>query len=843
MSIRKITCCVAAASLASQPAIPRLSRALVPPGLHVRALPQLALFIRAVLTPVLLAPVLLALAIPAGTCLAMTAGEEVIAYEDGTAYRVVYRVTVPAHALVFGKHMGYDTVSLEGAGHLKDAGCPALPCWTSYIAIPPGMRVTGLREVHDATVTVPGRFNILPAQLPRAITGDLFVPEEAGPDPAVYSSAALYPASRIEFVRQADLAGQNLAAIRVCPLQYSPETAELVLSTRIDIAIEGEPGRTCGDYMPGNATERSRALHRRMLKGMVVNPQDIGIAERFSGPVLGGVGAGQHDYVIVTQEAWADDFAPLAEWRTKQGWKVNTVTTEWIFTGGGYAGTDTEKMRAFIADAHSTWGTTHFVLAADTHIIPYHTRAVTVPGWQTDNIDNDTYYADYDDDWVLEVAVARLSVRTVGQIPIVINKILTYEKSPPLTGYARTAFFIGMDITECGDMDGEIFKEDYIRAGHLPVTWTLDTEYDGEPGTHKDDIIAYLEAGHHLVNHHDHCDAGCMGAGWICHSDLFYNADMDALTNGDRLSIFFAVGCFPAHFPTLKCIGEAAIRNALGGGIAFMGNTSYGWGGDAADPDLYSVRQDRYFYRNLFDLGIYNLGENFTRLKNDEYDPVDPYNLHEYAFTQLHLLGDPGLTIWTDDPQSLAVVHPADAVAGEPTMFDVEVSGAGGPIDGASVCLWKDGDIHEVEETVGGEAGFEFTMTSAGTLFVTVCCHNYIPYEGICTVGPAASAEGEVPGAPGCFEIVSAVPTPFKRRTSIAYAVPESGAASLVTVDIYDCLGRRIRRLQAETQEAGTHHITWDGRDGKGSEAASGVYYCEVRWRDKRDTRRLVLLR
>jgi hypothetical protein len=555
------------------------------------------------------------------------------------------------------------------------------------------------------------------------------------------------------------------------------------------------------------------------------------------------VAPGQYDYVIVTQEAWADDFEPLANWRTRQGYKASIVTTEWIFTGGAYSGTDQEKMRGFVMDAHSTWGATHFVLGADTNIIPFHTRAITVPTWQTDYITNDTYYADYDGDWVLEVAIARMSARTVGQIANMINKIFAYEKNPPLTGYVKTAFFVGMDITVCGDMDGELFKENYIRALHLPATYALDTEYDSEAGAHRADIIAYLDSGYHLVNHHDHCNTNCMGAGWTCHSDLFFTADMEALTNGDRMSVFFAVGCFPADFSTLKCIGEAAVRYSGGAGIAFMGNTSYGWGGDAADPDYYSVRQDRYFYRNLFDLGIYNLGENFTRLKNDEYDPVDPYNLHQYAFTQLHLLGDPGLSIWTDDPQALAVSHPASATAGEATNFDVEVASGGSPLDGATVCLYKDGEIHDVKETVDGEASFGFTPATEGTLYVTVCCHNYIPYEGVTAVGASASAEGLDPAKPARLEIVSVVPTPFKHSTRITFAVPGSEGSSTLSMFVYDCRGRLVRTLREGALEAGLHHHTWDGRDDTGNEVASGIYYCEVRWQDKRDARQLVLLR
>jgi len=793
--------------------------------------------------------ILAALALPAAIlfCLAPTASarivrEDVTADFDGTAHEVVYKVSFSSDGLTFGSHMGYDTVTLEGAGYLKRAGEPRLPSRTLYMAIPAGMRVLHVREGAVNMEQIAGTYNIVPAQPPRIIGYDPDTRGWVGPDPEVYSGD-VYPATRVSFLRQADLAGQNLVAIQICPLQYSPLTGEVYLATEIEVVLVGEPGYRCGDYLATRASRRSRAMYERMLRSMVVNPGDIAMAEAFTGPLLGGVGPGQYDYVIITRDVYVGDFQSLAEWRTKQGWRVNVVTTDWIYTSGGYTGTDLEKMRAFIVDAHNNWGATHFVLGSDVANIPYHVRSITVPGWQTDDIANDTYYADFDDDWVLEVTVARLSVRNAAQVATMLSKIITYEKNPPLTDYARTAFFIGMDITVCGDMDGENFKENYIRAMHLPGTWTLDTEYDSEPGTHKADIVAYLNAGYHLVNHHDHCNTDCIGAGWTCHSDLFNNADMDALTNGDRLSIFFAVGCYPAHMPTTRCIAEASLRNAGGAGIAFMGNTCIGWGGDAADPDLYSVRQDRYFYRNLFDLGIYNLGENFTRLKNDEFDPVDPYNLHKYAFTQLHLHGDPGLTIWTDDPRTMTVDHITTVPVGEPVAFGVEVSDGGAPVDGATVCLYKAGEIHEVEETTGGEAEFNFTAASAGTLYVTVCNHNYLPYEGMVDVDGSASAEDIDEALPAHLTVISVTPNPFRAGTEIAYAVPGPVPASTVTVDIFNCLGRRVRALEAGEQPAGIHRLAWNGRDQDGNPVASGIYYCRILWRDECETRSMVLLR
>jgi hypothetical protein len=341
-----------------------------------------------------------------------------------------------------------------------------------------------------------------------------------------------------------------------------------------------------------------------------------------------------------------------------------------------------------------------------------------------------------------EVNVGRASVRGAGAIATFLSKVFTYEKTPPATDYAESVVYFGMDISEPGDVYGEISKE-HIRNLHLPAGWALDTEYDSEAGTHKADIIAYLDWGHHLVNHHDHCNTYSMGAGWTCHSEVLAIADVNALINGDRLSIVFAIGCWPADFPATTSIGEAFMRNANGGAVAFMGNTRYGWGGALPNQDKYSNKQDRLFYRNLFDDGIARLGENFSDLKNDVFEPGDPYNLQEYSFTQLHLLGDPGLTVWTEEPQALTVTHGAALYAGNYTTFPVEVSAGGSPVNQTTVCLWKDGDVYESEQTdSSGTATFGFTPADPGDMLVTVTGYNYLPYEGTAAVvAPTCQAQ------------------------------------------------------------------------------------------------------
>jgi hypothetical protein len=91
----------------------------------------------------------------------------------------------------------------------------------------------------------------------------------------------------------------------------------------------------------------------------------------------------------------------------------------------------------------------------------------------------------------------------------------------------------------------------------------------------------------------------------------------------------------------------------------------------------------------------------------------------------------------------------------------------------------------------------------------------------------------------GCA-ILAVSPNPFRGSAAIAYALPEAEAVSL---RIYDIRGALVRRLVEETVAAGQHEADWDGRDSRGREVSSGVYFCRLAAGDGADTRRVVLIR
>ena len=85
-----------------------------------------------------------------------------------------------------------------------------------------------------------------------------------------------------------------------------------------------------------------------------------------------------------------------------------------------------------------------------------------------------------------------------------------------------------------------------------------------------------------------------------------------------------------------------------------------------------------------------------------------------------------------------------------------------------------------------------------------------------------------------------AAPNPFNPMTVVSFELP---AAATVTLDLHDARGSRVRRLLAESRAAGSHDLTFDGRDDAGRELAAGLYLLRLRAGRDTATRKLTLVR
>jgi len=97
-----------------------------------------------------------------------------------------------------------------------------------------------------------------------------------------------------------------------------------------------------------------------------------------------------------------------------------------------------------------------------------------------------------------------------------------------------------------------------------------------------------------------------------------------------------------------------------------------------------------------------------------------------------------------------------------------------------------------------------------------------------------------VPETPTALALGPARPNPFTEGTVLSLALPD---AANVVVSIHDLTGRLVRTLVSQTLGAGVHEIAWDGRDGRGERAASGVYFFRAEVGERREVRKLVLMK
>jgi endo-1,4-beta-xylanase len=90
-------------------------------------------------------------------------------------------------------------------------------------------------------------------------------------------------------------------------------------------------------------------------------------------------------------------------------------------------------------------------------------------------------------------------------------------------------------------------------------------------------------------------------------------------------------------------------------------------------------------------------------------------------------------------------------------------------------------------------------------------------------------------GRPLEFSLSQNYPNPFNPTTAISYRL---AAAGIVTLDIYDLLGRKVATLVNALQNPGTHTVQWNA-----SGLSSGVYVCRMRAGTFVESRKMLLTR
>ncbi len=616
---------------------------------------------------------------------------------------------------------GCTYISYDGLPYTTEIGSPTLPQGNIHVYIPSDVVVDSVTVVSVQTVELGNRFEVCPVQPPDTTMNDDDPPDrQSVKNESVYSSSDLYPEQIIELLGQGNYGGYGIASLLVHPVQIIPAIQVKYLHTEIVFELWYSPGGepTVPVY---TRSSYSRNLYQEMIKSLVLNPEDV------EDPVLDSIPPtkmgqsklplGNYDYLVITSSGLSPDFQPLVDWKTQKGIPATILTTQYIYTN--YPGANNqEKIRNCITDAYSNWGTIWVLLGGDVEIVPnynYTIGSAQLPG--------DLYYGDLTGDMYYNVFIGRASVSNNTEAATFVGKSLTYDKNPPLTDYTLKALFLAFHL-DSYPTDGALTKDQKIDP-LIPVRFNPITKL--YQGSTKQQCIDALNLGHNLINHIDHCNWNVMGVGT---GGYLSTTDMDNLTNGNKQSILYTVGCVPAAFEKNDCIAEHFVNNPNGGGVAFVGNSNSGWYSPGQNPWIsLSAAFDISFFNSLFTKGIFHIGQTLADSKADHVPTAVSNSTYRWIMYELNLLGDPELPIRTDAPALFTVNHNTlQFPIFQLNNFEVEVLDNGIPMANALVCVSGCGVYKTGFTDATGKYSTIVTPNTNGHITVTVTSHNFLPY-------------------------------------------------------------------------------------------------------------------
>ncbi|MBC7185777.1 MAG: hypothetical protein H5U38_01960 [Calditrichaeota bacterium] len=645
----------------------------------------------------------------------------------GGEYR--HTVTFSEMEVALENVQGFTRVTMKGCELTEEVGEPQLPVRVVRLALPPGARVLSLDASASDAQELASGVTVFPAQPPYPYSHTQAIPF-VGPKAEAYASVEPYPAVEAQFLGQGVFAGMTIAEIAVYPVAFVPAQHRLLLRREVLLTVRFDEGSSAHDLDEEGLSLLATLVDNRE---QVDRHRALALAKRAKAP------AEVHEYVIITPPAFKDAFQPLADWKRQKGLAATIVTTEEIYRT--YVAKDNAvRIREFLKAMRPVWNIRWVLLGGDVDQVPYRTAYAMdcLQGAKANAIPCDLYFSDLDRTWdenrslvygevadsvdlYPDVFVGRAPVNNVAQVQAFVQKVLTYERYPPCDYQTRALF--AADVLWDNPYTDSGLGKDLIDELYVPARFEITKLYRSRGNESVQSVVSALNRGMNLVNHDGHAFTTVMGVG----DGYLQIADMDRLANGPRFSVLYSIGCYPANFEE-DCIAEHFVRNARGGGVAFIGNSRYGWGSPGNPKYGYSDRFDQQFFRFLFQEGVTRVGQAIAMAKA-YYAPFSRQeNVYRWCQYEITLLGDPEMPIWTDVPRELTVDCPPMVPRGE-QEFAVRVLDGGQPVEGAAVCVMAGAEVYERGST---DAAGLFVAPIApssplDSITVTVTAQNYLP--------------------------------------------------------------------------------------------------------------------
>jgi WD40 repeat protein len=450
------------------------------------------------------------------------------------------------------------------------------------------------------------------------------------------------------------------------------------------------------------------------------------------------------DCVIVTGDDIADEFERLAGWHDGLG--IRTVVRSMSWIDSRYSGSDPgERVREFLKDAYTNWGTVYAVLGGDPSVVPM--RYAWTNHYGGAYIPTDAYYADLSGNWNAngnsifgeygdppsvpgdevmfypQVLVGRAPVRTEAEATAFIDKTINYVQDPD-SGFPTSALFLGEVIFpidwEPGEpitLDGGVMCD--TAAAYMPAYFDTSLLYQRDGTMNRTTCIDGLNEGSNYIIIAGHGDAFRTSA---AEGDPPYLscADFDTLSNDKRFGFCYALNCNNSAID-VDCVFKHGLFNPNGGVAMTYATTRY----DFPNVGQYFLNE---FLHYVFQRGVSRVGD-ACGLHHHRFIPsgLGHDGAVRWSLLTYLLCGDPVVRLWTTDPEDLLVTDPG-TMALEDSLYSVTVEDGGGSVEGAVVVMMGDRGEYSVGVTGSdGVANLRYRPRGLGWVDLVVSGEGYFP--------------------------------------------------------------------------------------------------------------------
>lgn len=692
----------------------------------------------------------------------------------------------------------YTEVLAESMCYTEEVGSPKIPYCVKSFVLPDNAEVSSVRITSVSRRLIGENLLIIPAQYPTPV-GEGYS-SWVDPNGKVYNSLNPFPGQYAEIISDRVDFGYHIISVKFCPIEYIPLERKLYLCD-FSFSLEYSVNRTISrTSVPEKQSRRLSALDKEYVQSIVDNADMLDSFVQYTNQSLSPVEVIVPEYLIITNESLKNTFQALADWKTKKGTPTIIETVENIVKK--YRGGDTqEKIRNYLKDIRSIYGSLFVLLGGDTNIIParmkksrsskgpslvavdYYYTCADQGEWRVNG--NNMFVDRFGNNaFGVTFKLGRASVENKEEAEIFVSKVINYEKCIGVedTRYYNNALIVDAFISsgECNTYllydEGKdaliINYHEYKNSeNNMVKSWFM---YDDYLGTNTL-RCAYRNAKGYwdYVKCDEEKNLSDPVLGNVCcfegNEELTSINFLSALNNGGNSNYgHFHIVYHMDHSSPNSMGASSKMKNQSinKSDVDQLSNGNYNqivMSGGCTPADITKDCVAEHFLNNPnggavafignTDIGWASEYSQYQRFCNELYKTsssatkrYDLSILHTKASgslsagnCSLHLFGDPEMQVWTGVPQNLNVSVTPSSIQNGSAIITVTINNLPNS-QTATVCLRKGDEVYTVRTVQNGTQAFTISPKTTGVVDVTITSHNFRPFETTIPVGISPNA-------------------------------------------------------------------------------------------------------